>query len=58
MNTVQNGKGDRPRNNSSPQWYENYESINWHRNDTKRQDEAAEEAEGRTRRNGKTPERP
>jgi len=30
MNTVQNGKGDRPRNNWGPQWYAGYTAINWH----------------------------
>jgi hypothetical protein len=36
MNTVQNGKGDRPRNNWGPQWYSGYASIAW-RHDKLRQ---------------------
>ena len=31
MNTVQNGKGDRPRNNWSPDWRAKYDAIDWHR---------------------------
>ena len=31
MNTVQNGKGDRPRNNWGLKWYSGYEAINWHK---------------------------
>ena len=31
MNTVNNGKGDRPRNNWSTGWYEGYDTIDWHR---------------------------
>jgi hypothetical protein len=27
MNTVQNGKGDRPRNNWDPNWYEGCDAI-------------------------------
>jgi hypothetical protein len=27
MNTVQNGKGDRPRNNWGPNWYAGYDAI-------------------------------
>ncbi len=30
MSTVQNGKGDRPRNNWGPEWYAGYAAINWH----------------------------
>lgn len=30
MNTVQNGKGDRPRNNWGRKWYAGYVAINWH----------------------------
>ncbi len=29
--TTQNGKGSRPRNNHSKNWYENYPDINWER---------------------------
>jgi len=29
MNTVQNGKGDRPRNNWSPNWYAGYDAVDW-----------------------------
>jgi len=32
MNTVQNGKGDLPRNNWGPDWYAGYEAIGWHNN--------------------------
>jgi hypothetical protein len=32
MNTVQNGKGSKPRNNSSHAWYVNWDAINWYRN--------------------------
>ncbi|HVM46481.1 MAG TPA: hypothetical protein VMU04_00570 [Candidatus Acidoferrum sp.] len=31
MNTVQNGKGDRARNNWGAKWYLGYEAIDWHR---------------------------
>jgi hypothetical protein len=31
MNTVQNGKGDNPRNNWGPEWYDGYDAIDWHR---------------------------
>jgi len=30
MNTVHNGKGDRPRNNWGPKWYTGFAAINWH----------------------------
>jgi hypothetical protein len=30
MNTVENGKGDQPRNNWGTHWYLGYESIDWH----------------------------
>jgi hypothetical protein len=30
MNTIQNGKGDLPRNNWGPKWYAGYASIDWH----------------------------
>jgi hypothetical protein len=33
MDTVQNGKGDSPRNNWGPSWYNRYDEINWHRPD-------------------------
>ena len=29
MNTVANGKGDRPRNNWGRSWYSRYDSIDW-----------------------------
>ena len=29
MNTVQNGKGDRPRNNFGSRWYSGYAAIDW-----------------------------
>ena len=29
MNTVQNGKGDHPRNNWGPTWYTGYDAIQW-----------------------------
>ncbi|MGO8700069.1 MAG: carboxymuconolactone decarboxylase family protein [Limisphaerales bacterium] len=32
MNTVQNGKGDHPRNNWGPDWYANFEAIKWRKN--------------------------
>jgi alkylhydroperoxidase family enzyme len=32
MNTVQNGKGDRSRNNWGPDWYSNYAAIQWRKN--------------------------
>jgi hypothetical protein len=31
MNTVQNGKGDRPRNNWGPTWYSGYAAVDWRR---------------------------
>ena len=31
MKTVQNGKGDRPRNNYGSNWCAGYDTINWHR---------------------------
>jgi len=31
MNTVQNGKGDSPRNNWGPKWCAGHDVINWHR---------------------------
>jgi hypothetical protein len=37
MNTVQNGKGDRARNNWGSEWYGGYEAINWHRPSPQRQ---------------------
>jgi hypothetical protein len=30
MNTVQNGKGDRSRNNWGSKWYAGYAGVNWH----------------------------
>ena len=29
VNTVQNGKGDRPRSNWGPKWYAGYAAVNW-----------------------------
>ena len=29
MNSVQNGKGDRPRNNWGPNWYAKYDAVDW-----------------------------
>ena len=29
MNTVQNGKGDSPRNNCGQRWYSGYAAIDW-----------------------------
>jgi hypothetical protein len=31
MNTVQNGKGDTPRNNWGPRWYSGYDAVDWGR---------------------------
>jgi hypothetical protein len=31
MSTVQNGKGDRPRNNWGSSWYSGYDAIDWRR---------------------------
>jgi len=36
MNTVQNGKGDRPRSNWGSKWYGRYEAIDWHRQEPRR----------------------
>jgi len=33
VKTVQNGKGDRPRNNWGPKWYAGYAAIDWHCSD-------------------------
>lgn len=35
MNTVQNGKGDRPRNNWGENWYSGYDAIDWRRDTEK-----------------------
>ena len=37
MNSVQNGKGDRPRNNWGPNWYERYDAVNWCRRPIKQE---------------------
>jgi len=44
MNTVQNGKGDRPRNNWGPNWYERYDAVNWCRRPIKLESHAHNEA--------------
>jgi hypothetical protein len=39
MNTIQNGKGSRPRNNWGKAWTEGFEAIDWHWNkETKKGD--------------------
>jgi hypothetical protein len=42
MNTVQNGKGDSPRNNWGPKWYDGYTAIDWHREPQRSGDSAKE----------------
>jgi hypothetical protein len=44
MNTVQNGKGDRPRNNWSANWYTRYDAVDWRRHPIKPESQAHEEA--------------
>jgi hypothetical protein len=39
MNTVQNGKGDRPRNNWGADWYAGYDAIDWRQELTKQEQE-------------------
>jgi len=44
MNTVQNGKGDSPRNNWGPDWYARYDAIDWRRQPPKKEFPAQKEA--------------
>jgi hypothetical protein len=43
MNTVQNGKGDRPRNNWSANWYARYDAVDWCRQPIKQESPAHKE---------------
>ena len=40
MNSVQKGKGDRPRNNWGPNWYAKYDAVDWCRRPTKQESHA------------------
>jgi hypothetical protein len=45
MNTVQNGKGDRPRNNWGTDWYAGYNAINWPREQSNQESPTYREGE-------------
>ena len=53
MNTIQNGKGDRARNNWGREWYDGYDAIDWRRNARK-----TENAPHRNRSEGREQTRP
>jgi len=47
MNTVQNGKGDRARNNWGEGWYAGFAAIHWDRKGQEREDAPEKDSSGR-----------
>jgi hypothetical protein len=56
MNSGQNGKGDRPRNNWGLNWYSGYDAINWPRQ-RQRQESPNRRETGRATGQGSSSER-
>jgi hypothetical protein len=57
MNTVKNGKGDRPRNNWGPLWDVGYAGVDWQRDREQQASKAGAEDGDREKRSCGSPER-